>query len=227
MNTIRTRESVFLISGIMAVVASALFFAVPITPTFLIAYMFTILAIGMFCWGSLQLLDETKSYPWFAAFPMRIWQYLLSQLALSVVFVLRENLAYGSFSVGLFFFLHIALLGFFAVSLILMRAGQEIIEERGAEVKHKVSTWRLMQADVESIMRENPEHEIPLRRVLDALKYSDPMSNPTLSIYDEQIQRGILSMTGLDGNEPAKIPEICETLLRQIADRNTRVKIMK
>ena len=86
---------------------------------------------------------------------------------------------------------------------------------------------RLMQADVESILRNNPEHEKPLRRVIEALKYSDPMSNPSVGFYEEQIQRGISAMTGLDGNEPAKIPEICEKLLIQIADRNSRVKLMK
>ena len=227
MRFIKSKNSVFLISGIMTAVATTFLIVVPVTPTVLIAYMFTLLAIGLFTWGNLQLLDNTKSYPWFAAFPMRIWQYLTVQLILSAVFVIREYFVEGAFSLGLFFFLHIAILGYFAVSLVLMKAAPEIIEPRGAEVKQKVSALRLLQADVESILREHPEHEKPLRQVLEALKYSDPMSHSSLAVYEEQIQHSIFSMTGMDGNDPAKIPEICETLLKQIADRNSRVKLMK
>jgi len=227
MNFIKNQSSVFVIAGIMAVVATAFLIVVPVTPTVLIAYVFTLLAIGLFTWGNLQLLDNAKSYPWFAAFPMRIWQYLTAQLVLSAVFIGREYFFEGEFSIALFFFLHIAILGYFAVSLVLMKPAAEIIETRETEVKQKVSAMRLMQADIESVLRQHSEHEEPLKRVLEALKYSDPMSHPSVRIYEEEIQRSILSMSGLDGNDPEKIPAICEKLLRQIADRNSRVKIMK
>ena len=227
MRFIKSKKSILLISGIMAVVATTFLVVVPVTPTVLIAYAFILLAIGLFTWGNLQLLDNTKSYPWFAAFPMRIWQYLIAQLVLSAVFVIREYFWEGAFALGLFFFLHVAVLGYFAVSLVLMKAAPDIIEPRGAEIKQKVSALRLLQADVESIIRHHPEHEKPLRQVLDALRYSDPMSHPSIAIYEEQIQRSILSMSGMDDNDPAKIPEICDALLKQIADRNGRVKIMK
>ena len=227
MKFIKDQKSVFLIAGIMAVVATTFLIVVPVTPTALIAYAFTLLAIGLFTWGNLQLLDNIKSYPWLAAFPMRIWQYLTIQLVLSAIFVVREYIWEGAFSLALFFFLHVAVLGYFAISLVLMKAAPDIIEPRGAEVKQKVSVLRLLQADVESIIRQHPEHEEHLRQVLEALRYSDPMSHPSIAIYEEQIGRSIISMSGMDGNDPAKIPEICETLLKQIADRNSRVKIMK
>lgn len=227
MKFIKDSKSVYLIAGILIIMATALFFVVPISPTFFIAYGFTMFAICLFAWGSLQLLDSTKSYPWFAAFPMRIWQYLTAQFVLSVAFVLWENLSGRALPLGLFFFLHIVMLGFFAISLVLMKTGQEIIETREAEVKQKVSALRMMQADVESIMRQHPAHEKPLRQVFEALRYSDPMSHPSVGIHEEQIQRSIFSMMGMEGNDPANIPEICEKLLVQIADRNSRVKIMK
>jgi len=227
MRLFNTKKSVLQISLIMAAIATSTFFVVQITVTFSVAYIFTMLAIAIFCWGSLHLLNSPKSYPWFTAFPMRIWQHLTTQFVLSVVFVLRENLFEGAFPAGLFLFLHIAILGYFAISLIIMKPAAEIIETRGAEVKEKVSLMRLMQADIESILQQYPEHEKSLCRVLDALKYSDPMSHSSMSIYEEQIQRNIFSMNELSGNDSANIPNICDTLLKQIADRNTRVKLMK
>ena len=74
-------------------------------------------------------------------------------------------------------------------------------------------------------MRQLPEHERDLRKVADALRYSDPMSHPSLAVYEEQIQRGILALSSPEGT--MSIPEQCEALLRQIADRNSRVKILK
>ena len=59
----------------------------------------------------------------------------------------------------------------------------------------------------------------------DALRYSDPMSHSSLAVYEEQIKREIMAMD--DPEESARIPERCADLLRRIADRNTRVKMMK
>jgi len=226
-NTLNNRFSVVLISGIMAVVATALFFVVPVTLTFIIAYLFMLVAIAMFCFGNLYMLYNAKSYPWFAAFPLTIWRYLLAQLALSAIFVIRESILPGRFPIGLFLFLHIAALAFYVVLLTLLKGGKEIIEDRGAHAEAKVLTLRMMQTDVESIIRQCPEHEKPMKQVADALRYSDPMNHADLWVYNERIRENISAMSKLGGDDKIKIPKICETLLRQIADRNDMIKTMK
>ena len=227
MNIFDSKNVVYLVSGIMIFVATALIFVLPLSVTVFIAYFFMMLAIVMFCAGTLHMLSNPKSYPWYTAFPITILQYFVAQLILSAVFVRRDVLFAGNFPIGLFLFLHILLLGLFAVKLLLIKTGKEIIETKDAEIKQKVSAMRLMQADVESILRNNPEHEKPLRLVIDALRYSDPIGHPSVDFYEEQIHRGITSMMGLIGNEPAKIPEICTNLMNLIADRNSRVRLTK
>ena len=88
MNTINNRNRVILISVIMAVMVTALFLVVKITALFVTAYIFALIGITAFCAGNLYMLNSTKSYPWFAAFPMKIWQYLIAELLVSTVFVL-------------------------------------------------------------------------------------------------------------------------------------------
>ena len=227
MNIFDNKNIVYLVSGIMIFVVTSLIFVLPLSFTVFIAYFFMMLAIVMFGAGSLYMLSNPKSYPWFAAFPIAIWQYLIAQIILSAVFVLRAVFFIDIFPIGLFFFLHVLLLGFFAIKLLLIKGGKEMIETKDAEIKQKVSALRFMQADVESILRNHPEHEKPLRRVIEALRYSDPIGHPSVDFYEEQIHRGITSMMGLIGNEPAKIPEICENLVNQIADRNSRIKLTK
>ncbi|MCL2603022.1 MAG: hypothetical protein FWD90_00915 [Defluviitaleaceae bacterium] len=228
MDTRNNRSFILIIAMLMAVTATSVFFFVPLTVTLLIGYVFTLTAIGMFCAGSVYMLSSRKSFPWFVAFPATIWRYLVTQLTLSVVFILRENIALGgAFPVGLFIAAHVAVFAFFTVFLLLMHGGKEIIEQKDAEIKQKVSVLRMLQADVESLAREHPAHSAPLKQVSEALRYSDPMSNPALALYEEQIQRSIMDMQGMDGNDPANIPALCEKLMKQIADRNARVKMMK
>jgi hypothetical protein len=225
MNTKNNKNSVILISAIMAVVVTALFLIVKITTIFVTAYIFALIGIATFCAGSIYMLSSPKSYPWFAAFPMRIWQYLIAELVLSTVFVLWENMSDTSLPVQWFILLHIILLAFFSITLILMKSGKEIIDQRGDEVKQKVVALRLLQVDMESLIRKFPKYEKELRKVADALRYSDPMSHPSLTVHEEQIQRGIVTMD--NSEESVRIPERCAELLRQIADRNTKMKMMK
>ena len=225
MNTKNNKTTVIAIAGIMAFAATALFLVVEVTTIYIIAYAFTLLGIAAFCLGNIYLLNSSTIYPWFAAFPMMIWRYLIASLMLSAVFVLWENIFDGEPSVRWFLLLHFLLIAFFAVFLLLLKSGKDIIVQRDAEVKEKVASLRFTQADVESLMRQFPEHEKDLRPVADALRYSDPMSHPSLAVYEEGIQSGIMALD--TPQESDRSPERCAELLRQIADRNMKVKMMK
>jgi hypothetical protein len=217
------KTGVVIIAVIMAVVATSLFLIVKVTPLFVTAYIFALIGIALFCLGTLYLIHSGDSYPWFAAFPLTIKQYLVAQLLLSAIFVVRENVFDASFPLGWFIVMHVALHAFFCIWLLLLHGGKVAIVEREEEVKEKVATLRLMQADAESLLRKFPGHEKDLRPVADALRYSDPMSHASLAPYEERIQRTLLAM----GDEGADIPKMCADLLTQIADRNARVKILK
>ncbi len=60
-----------------------------------------------------------------------------------------------------------------------------------------------------------------------AVRYSDPMSHSSLSVNEEQIQLGVMEISGLSTQNVTRIPELCAVLIRQIADRNSKVKILK
>ena len=217
------KTSLILISVIMAAVVTALFLVVNVTALFIVAYLFALFAIALFCFGKLYMLANPKSYPWFAAFPLTIFRYLIVQFVLSAVFVAIQNLTGWSINMRWFLLLHIVLFAFFAVLLITMKSGKEIIERRDDEIREKVTALRSMQADVESLARKLPKHEQDLKQVAEALRYSDPMSHPSLAVYEEKIQRGIMAI-GTGGED---IAEQCAELLRLVADRNGKCKMLK
>ena len=222
-----TKGAVIVIAAMLAAAATALFLLLNNTVLAVAAYFVTLFGIAVFCGGKLFMLNNTKVLPWVAAFPMVIWRYLILQITVSAVFLVPQNLFDRTMPVLLYLATQGALAALFAIYLVSMKAGKDVIDQRSAEVKQKVSSQRLKQVDIESIMREHPEYEKDLKKVYEALRYSDPMSHPSLAIYEEEIQKTIFSMQGMDGNDPANIPKICEKLLKQIADRNSRVKLMK
>jgi len=213
---------IVLVALIMVVVASLFFFIVDVTALFVVAYIFALVGIILFCCGNLYLLASPKSYPWFASFPIMIWRYLISQIILSAVFVILENVFNTSVSIALFIVLHLVLHAFFAVFLVLLAGGKDIIEKRDAEVKEKVLTIRYMQANVETLMRKFPQYTDRLRQVAEALRYSDPMSHPSLAPYEDNIISIIIAM-----DSGADIEARCDELLHLIADRNARTKLLK
>lgn len=225
MNSRNNKNSVILITEIMAVMVTAIFLVMKITALSVTAYIFALVGIAMFCKGSLYMLNSQKSYPWFTAFPIRIWQYLISGIVLSAIFITAENMFGWALPIRWFILLHIVLLAVCLITLILMRSGEAVIDNRGEEVTQKVAALRFVQTDMESLIQKFPEYGNDLCQVRDALRYSDPISHSSLAVYEEQIQRGIIALDNPE--ESTSIPERCAELLRQIADRNTKTKMVK
>ena len=84
------------------------------------------------------------------------------------------------------------------------------------------------QAETEISMAEDPEIKSECKRVYEAIRYSDPMSDNALA----QIENDINSMfnefrqTVSSGNKAA-VKQQADTLIRMIGDRNTRCKLLK
>ena len=219
------KNGIILIAVLMAAVATAVFLVAEATLTLSIAYIFALIGIAMFALGNLYMLPNIHNYPWFAAFPMTIWRYLVAQLSLSAVFVIREQVGEGSLPTNWFLGAHIALLAFFAVLLILLKGSKEIIEERDLTIKDKVSRLRSLHADAEAVMRQKPTQAAELKKVVDALRFSDPMSHDSLWSYEAQIAAEIAGIA--QSNDATVISESCNKLLGIIAERNAKVRLLK
>ena len=226
------KNKIILIAAIMAAVATSFFLVVKITPLFIVAYLFTVLAIALFCVGNLFLLSNTKSYPWIAALPLAIWRYLILQIVLSSVFVILENAFDYSLSARWLILLHVILLGYFSILLTMQKGGIEIIEKiaetREAEIKTKVSVIRLMQADVESLIKKFPAYTKDLCQVADTMRYSDPMSSPPLAEIENKIEARLAALSEtVEKADGSAVKALCNELQQLLVERNLKCKISK
>jgi len=228
MNNANLHKGSKLIAIIMAVVATSLFLIVDITPLFITAYIINLIAVIGLCLGTTYLANNLKSYPWFASFPLTVWRYLLTQLTVSAIFVISENLFGFSVNLGIFYVIHLAIGGYFSILLIMQKGGKDIIEAVDEKVKAKSVDWRMLQLDMEAVKERMPSKAQEFQAVIDALRYSLPMSSEAILPYEEKIKDSIVMLEqAANMNDEARVSELCITLLRQIKDRNNRAKITK
>ena len=223
------KTHVSLIALIMAGVASLLFLILrEVTTLFLVAYGFALMGIAVFWWSNIHLLDNIKSYPWAVALTLKVWQYLVAELVLSAVFVVLEQFSLYSIPIVWFILLHALTMAFFAVPFILLKSGKDVIEQRGAEVKEKTLFLQSLLADLSAVLEKTPEAAQELKSVMDAVRYSDPMSHASLLPYENDIKDSVVRLDlAAEKKDTEEISSLCVTLLRQIKDRNNRVKLLK
>jgi hypothetical protein len=212
----------------MAAVASMFFLVADATQLFITGYVFAIIGIAILCFGSLYLLELKKAYPWFAAFPLHIWRYLITEVAFSAVFIVCESWFNWSVPIRWFVLIHIVFLALTAVLLISLNAGKDIIEQREAEVREKVINLKSLVADLEAVAERLPSLKSEIKRAADAIRYSDPMSNPALTSFENAIKDSVaLIQQAIGKGDEQNVTILCNTLHRQIKDRNSQVKLMK
>jgi signal transduction histidine kinase len=229
MNAAANKKYATLIALIFASVASLFFLiAREITPLFWIAFAFALIGIGGFWFGAVYLLSNMRVYPWFAIFPAQLLHYLIVEVLFSAVFVALEQFSVFRLPPVWFFLIHALIAAYFAVNLVLLKGGKEIIERRGAEVQEKTQALAFLLADVSAVLDRTPEMAKGIRPVAEALRYSDPMSHASLEAYENEIKDGVarLEQAALE-KDGEKISALCITLLRQIKDRNNRAKLLK
>jgi hypothetical protein len=216
------------IGGIMFVVATLFFAVIPVTPLFITAYIFAVIGIGLLTFGNWFILKYDNNYPWIAAFPITTIRYAVTNVAISVLFLLLENIAKWSIPFVWFLLILVIVLAIFSIKLIVIKGARDVIVDVDDRVKQKVVALKMLVADIENIQQNSPQYAAVIKPVYEALKYSDPMGNEMIAQYDQKISDSIsiLEISTNSGDDKA-VSDICVTLLNQIKDRNNRVKIMK
>jgi hypothetical protein len=219
-----TKISAILIAAILAIVASLAFLVVEVTALFIAAYIFALLAIAVMLCGNLFLLNNTRSYPWGAALPQTTATYLIFEFAVSLIAVILEQIAKVTVPAKWFVIVQVVILAVFAIRLIMLNAGRVEIERVGDKVKANTFDWKMLIADVEALAAKSPD----VKPLLDAVKYSDPVTSPALAEYDGKIRDGVAALEqAVDGGNAERVSELCATIQRQLKDRNNRAKLLK
>ncbi len=168
-------------------------------------------------------------------FPLLAWQFLGLHALLSAAVLGLSATGIWSPPWALFLLGHVILLAVFTLLLLATSAGKDEIDRIGENTRAKVTDWRLLVADIAALREKAPKGHPDAAAVLqaiesvhDALRYSDPMSNPTL----ESIETGVRSaaadlVAAVESGRWTEVSGLAEQFQTRLRDRNSRLKALK
>jgi hypothetical protein len=220
-----------IIGIVLVVVISLVFLVLPITPNLIIAYIFALLGIISLGLGVVFLTRENVKIPQDIPFLTSAWTYLIVNLIVSVL-----GLVFSEHLTPIFFLIiHIVILAGFVIWMVIL-TGKEHIDVLDTKTKEKVFNIRMMLADLDAIKEKASDLPSPVREktqkdlktIYDAVRYSDPMSHPSLKEYDHAIKESIILIDrAVSEKDEEDLLNLTVRIQRQIKDRNNRVKFMK
>jgi len=123
----------------------------------------------------------------------------------------------------------IIILVFFVITIIKANVAADIVGGVEKRVKEKTSFIKLLTSDAESLMLKARTEEAKkiARKVFEAIRYSDPMSNDALASTESQITIKFNEFENALMQDSQEIEKIANELIILINDRNNKCKILK
>ncbi len=194
------------------------------------AYVSLLIAV-LFSGASLWQISKggRKEYLTNLAFPLVLKSYLSASIAMAVVFVALDLAGVWTNSVSCYMALYVIVLALTAWKLLAIGAAQEKIHEVGDNVKAQTSGWKMLQADVDSLLLNTPEAlRKDITAVRDAIRYADPRGIPEVASIDSAIAKDIAELKALAASgKVAEAQTVCERLQTSVKDRANRLKTLK
>jgi hypothetical protein len=226
------RVRMFLVIGIVFVVFNVLVFVPPFkmdTPTFWIAYVFTLIAIVaqagvcILAFGRAQTLrSKVLGFPIFETGLV----YLVVQVVLCFILLIAGSFIELDFSVSLI--PCVLILAAAAVIIIAVDAGREEITRQDESIRADTSFIRLLTADIQSLIPRATDDttKIALNKLYEALRYSDPVHTTGLEGVEAEIGQAFVTVKSqvVAGNDASKSIEELSLLLNE---RNLKARVLK
>lgn len=202
-------------------------FVVPWSPVFWISYGFMALAFVLQLVGMYLSFKEMSVKAIFFGIPLAQFTlfYFFAELFMSIVFMIFQNVIW---TIPLF--LQILLLAVYGVVAIVSVFTRDTAVAVKDQIRESATAMKLNAVDIELLCdaATDPELKTQLRRLAEAVRYSDPVSNDLVADVDGRIRQETLALQILceDGNV-AEALAVCGKLQRLYVERNKKLLASK
>ena len=120
-------------------------------------------------------------------------------------------------------------LAFTAIAVIKAKAAADVVENIDAKVKAKTIFVKTLTVDAENLFARatTPEAKDACKKVFEAVRYSDPMSNDALAGVESQITLKYNELSEAVSGGADNVKNIADELVVLIGDRNRKCKLLK
>lgn len=122
------------------------------------------------------------------------------------------------------------ILAFTGISVLKANAAAEIVNEVGEKVKEKTQFIKLTTVDAQNLMNSAKSESVKsaCKKVYEALRYSDPMSNETLAHEEVEIADKMAELSSAVASDNADFAEsISNEITALVKARNNKCKALK
>lgn len=151
--------------------------------------------------------------------------YLCAELVIGALFMIYQR---AGFTLALV--IQIIVLAAFLVIAIISVMSRDTVQQIGENIRENVSNLKSVLVDVE-LMRDSctdPELKESLRRLSETIKYSDPMSNDSVTTIEQNIMRKLSELrVSIDDEQYEDAKQVCAAVERLYIERNKKLAISK
>lgn len=122
------------------------------------------------------------------------------------------------------------ILAFTAIAVVKACAAGELVTNIDEKVKEKTSFIKSLTVDVESVLARAKSEAVKeeCKKVYEAVRYSDPISNEALSTIEAKITVKVDELSSsVSIDDAEKVKEIADEIVILVADRNKKCKALK
>lgn len=122
------------------------------------------------------------------------------------------------------------ILGFSAVTVLRAKATAGIVSEVDDKIKAQTIYIKALTSDAQTLMEKasSPELKPKLKKVYEAIRYSDPMSNEALANIESQITiRFDELLKAIESNNSDEVKELADEVVVLLNDRNEKCRLLK
>lgn len=232
MNINKKQGSLLAVYGIILVVYSVLFFAVPIPkgPAAWVSYLFSVISIGAAAAVSVYVFGKddgiTSKFYGFPIFKVGNL-YALVQVIFGTLITIID--VFVKIPLWIVFIVSIVLLGAAAIGLIASVTTREIVETQEKEVERQTKTMTYFKLDMENMVEicKEPQVKKAMEELAEKFRYSDPVSNEALEEIEGKLKAEVAVLGGMLGEEKEAVLKKITEIGQLLADRNRRCKALK
>ena len=197
------------------------------SPSFWIGYIFITLAFVGQLVCSYYAFKETKIEKFF--YNLSLFKISYTGLVLTLVFgglcMIISPLPYY---VGVI--LCTIVLGFNAIAVVMATVAIDAVEKVDQKIKTQTFFIKSLTVDADSLMARAKSESVKAecKKVYEAVRYSDPMSNDALSSVESEITIRFAKLSDAVANDDAeKVAEIAGEVVLLVGERNKKCKLLK
>lgn len=192
--------------------------------TFVVGILVALVGLAVAIFGTMKAELSTKEKTFLGvSFITEAYALSIASVALGIVYYLLVPIAW----VGIIF--AVALAAFGLVTFMKVKVAVDEVEKVGEKVNTQTQYIKMLTVDAQNLMNRatTPEAKEAAKKVYEAVRYSDPMSNDALSIIEAKITVKFDEFANEVNAGGSRVTDLADELVVLVKERNNKCRVLK